>query len=129
MAGDPLPILVVDDDAAIRLLLRTVFKRRNLNVDCANDGEEGLARLARAAYSVVVLDLMMPKFNGFEFVEQLFKTNPDLCRRVIVLTAVSRSKLTELDDRKIWGVIRKPFDIDELVRCVEDCAAQQAVAH
>jgi CheY-like chemotaxis protein len=127
MSANPPSILVIDDDAAIRTLLGAVLKRKKMQVDFAPNGEEGLARLETQPYSVIILDLMMPKFDGFEFIQRLSDTKPDLRKRVIVLTAVSHNTLTRLDVQQIWGVVRKPFDIDDLVRSVENCAAQPAV--
>jgi CheY-like chemotaxis protein len=118
---------VVDDDPAIRGLLQAVF-RRTMAVECVGDGAEALARLQRQTYSVIILDLMMPKVDGFELLRFMAEARPAILRRVIVLTAVAQrtlDTLDTLDDRaKVWSVVRKPFDLDDLMRTVSDCVAQ-----
>lgn len=122
-------VLVVDDDPSIRTLITTLLKRTNATVDCANDGDAAIMRLGRQSYSVIVLDLMLPKVDGFEVLDRVASTKPDLLNRVIVLTAVARTKLQPLERRKVWRVMRKPFDIDDFTTAVAECAAQPEVHH
>jgi len=122
-------VLVVDDDPAIRTLITTVLKRTDAAVDCADDGDAAIMRLGRRAYSVIVLDLMLPKVDGFEVLDRVASTRPDLLNRVIVLTAAAQAKLKPLERRKVWRVMRKPFDIDDFTTAVAECAAQPKVRH
>lgn len=125
MVGDKLSVLVVDDDGAIRSLLRTLLKRADAEVECVPDGDDALAQMSSHTYSVVILDLMLPTVDGFEVLQRVAETMPELLKRIIVLTAVSQSTLKQLHHEKaVWKVMRKPFDIDELLRSVVDCAAQ-----
>jgi CheY-like chemotaxis protein len=126
MAAETLSVLVIDDDAAIRRLITTLLKRANADVESVPDGRDALARLGSRPYSVIILDLMMPAVDGFGVLERVSETMPELLKRIIVLTAVSQNTLTKLDaETQVWRVIRKPFDIDDLVRSVADCAAQR----
>ena len=122
-------VLVVDDDPAVRTLITTLLQRTNATVDCAEDGDVAVMRLGRQSYSVIVLDLMLPKVDGFEVLDRVASTKPDLLNRVIVLTAVARTKLQPLERRKVWRVMRKPFDIDDFTTAVAECAAQPEVHH
>jgi len=125
MAAEIVSVLVIDDDAAIRHLITTLLRRANANVETAPDGRDALARLKSRPYSVVILDLMMPAVDGFEVLERVSQTMPELLKRIIVLTAVSQNTLGKLTaEAQVWRVIRKPFDIDDLLRSVADCAAQ-----
>jgi DNA-binding response OmpR family regulator len=114
-------VLVVDDDPAIRVLLGTLLKRKKIPADYAPDGEVALARLQQRSYAAVILDLMMPKLDGFSFIELLTEIHPELCERVIVVTAASNSTLRRLDGKKVHSVVRKPFDIDNLIGSVLEC--------
>jgi CheY-like chemotaxis protein len=126
MSAETVTILVVDDDAAIRHLLTTLFERTHAEVEAVDDGYDALARLESRHYSVVILDLMMPRVDGFEVLDRISKSMPELLRHIIVLTAASSKTLTKLDTGKqVWRVIRKPFDINELLHSVADCAAQR----
>ena len=127
MAAETVSVLVIDDDDAIRRLLSTLLKRANADVESVPDGRDALARLGSRPYSVIILDLMMPAIDGFGVLERVSETMPELLKRIIVLTAVSQNTLNQLTaEALVWRVIRKPFDIDDLLHSVADCAAQQS---
>jgi DNA-binding response OmpR family regulator len=122
----PLPrphALVVDDDQALQGLFRTLLSRHGFKVDCAPDGRLAFDQLTRHTYSVILLDLMMPDVNGFELLARMQRESPALLPRVIVMTGASQRAIEQLDTRDIWGLIRKPFDIDDLITSAKDCAA------
>ncbi len=126
MAAETVSVLVVDDDDAIRRLLSTVLGRANAEVETVPDGRDALARLESRSYSVIILDLMMPVVDGFELLDRVSESMPELLGHIIVLTAASAKTLTKLHaDMHVWRVIRKPFDISDLLSSVADCAAQR----
>lgn len=102
-------VLVVDDDEPIRKLLSIVLKRRGVTSDHAIDGVDGLAKLGRCRYSLVLLDLMMPRMSGYEMLENLANVAPELRPTVVVLTAGPRPQLRP---DLVLTLIRKPFDVD-----------------
>ena len=117
-------VLVIDDDEGIRTLLTVLLERISAEVECVPDGKEALSRLESRPYSVVILDLMMPRVDGFEFLRQLSESRPELLKNVIVLTAASQHTLNRLrHEQEIWRVLRKPFDIAELIDSVAECAS------
>jgi len=115
----PKRVLVADDDPDIRGLLMTVLRRHDLLVDEAADGRVALEMLREQAYAVVLLDLMMPEMDGLAVLEVLRKSaDPPV---VLVVTAADRSMIEKLDTQRIHGVIRKPFDPDEVASIVMAC--------
>ncbi len=66
-----LKIMVVDDNENTRKLTSTVLKRNGYDTVCAGDGEEGLEIMDKTHVDLIVLDIMMPKMNGFEFTRTL----------------------------------------------------------
>jgi CheY-like chemotaxis protein len=114
--------LVVDDDQALQGLFTTLLQREGFDVDCAADGLLAFDQLTRHTYSVILLDLMMPNVNGFELLARLHRESPALLPRVIVMTGASQRAIENLDMRGIWGLIRKPFDIDDLLTSAVACA-------
>ena len=105
--------LVVDDDDAIRRLLVAILRRRGIDADAAGDGEQALARMKAKTYDVMVLDLMMPKMTGFEVLEKMEELG--IKTSVIVLSAASLDRLGEVDSPLVMRVIRKPFEVEDLV--------------
>jgi DNA-binding response OmpR family regulator len=114
--------LVVDDDPGLQSLFYTLLGREGFSVDCAPNGRLAFEYLRRSAYSVILLDLMMADVNGFELLERLRRDSPVLLGRVIVITGASQRDVASLDTTNLRGVIRKPFDIDELTRMARHCA-------
>lgn len=100
----------------------TVLIRNGFSVECVRNGEEAIETIAGEKFDAVILDLMMPKVDGFEVIEHLARTDAERLKRcVIVLTAVSEKDLRKLDGNRVFRVIRKPFDLNELVSAVTEC--------
>ena len=117
-------ILIVDDDEAIRTLITRVLHRRSLIVDTARNGKDALLRIAERRYKVIILDLMMPHMNGFEFLEHLARLPISTRPTVLVLTAGMEPK--PFDTTLVVGTIHKPFDLDILVSAVHACLGNTA---
>src|SRR3989337_43592 len=84
-------ILVIDDDLAIRVLLQAVLRRMKFDVELAEDGAAGLDKLQNGAiYDLILLDLMMPRLNGYEFIEQIGKNYSDNRPHIVVFTAAGK---------------------------------------
>lgn len=118
----PLSVLVVDDDSGLQGLFSTILGRDGFVVDCASNGRQAFEYLKRGAYSVILLDLMMPDVNGLELLERLERDSPSLMRRVIVMTGAAQRVVDGVDHGRIWGLIRKPFDINDLMTSTRHCA-------
>lgn len=105
-------VLVVDDDDAIRKLVALVARRRGFEVDLATDGLEALDLITHRSYDVAVVDLMMPRVNGYDLVAYM-KQLPER-PFVVIVTAMADALLTQLDASIVQSIIRKPFDIEFL---------------
>jgi DNA-binding response OmpR family regulator len=119
-------VLIVDDDKAIRTLICIALTRRGLLCEVAGDGEDALQQMRTTTYAVVLLDLMMPRLDGAEFLKQLGAWQLTVRSRPIVLlmTAFSNDRLPVLGEM-VHAVIRKPFDLDSLVALVNGCIEQR----
>jgi CheY-like chemotaxis protein len=80
-------ILVVDDDADIRTLIAAVLESAGHDVTLAASGQEGLNKLKRRPYELVVLDIMMPAMSGYEVLEAIRAMPSRAATPVIVVTA------------------------------------------
>lgn len=116
--------LVVDDDDKIRRLIATVLERNGFDVDLAADGQVAIEKIARQSYSVIFLDLMMPRVSGFEVIKQLRTTNPEALRRVVITSAVSSAVLSQVAEDTVHRIFEKPFDIHEIVSSAIECATK-----
>jgi CheY-like chemotaxis protein len=114
-------VLVADDDQAIRQLVCTIVKREGLEVDCAADGAEAIEMLREHDYSVLLVDLMMPRVDGFGVIEYVKAHPPAQKPVVLVITAYADQKFKEVDPTIVTGVLRKPFEVAELGNLVRLC--------
>jgi two-component system response regulator AtoC len=113
-------VLIVDDDADIRQLLITAFRMKKLEVDAATNGQEAMDLLRAQSYCVVLLDLFMPIMDGFAVLEQIHE---DAMQPVVlVVTGADRKTIEKVDARRIHGIVKKPFDVEELASVVAACA-------
>lgn len=113
-------VLIVDDDATTRELLASGLRLRGLAVDEAVDGRQALDLLRQNIYSVVLLDLLMPHVDGFGVLGQLGSALSTPV--VLVITGADRSLIERLNPQQIHGVVRKPFDAQDLAEIVDACA-------
>jgi CheY-like chemotaxis protein len=100
----PCPVLVVEDDAATRDLLRRMLEREGWAVSEAENGRVGLARVAECRPELILLDLMMPEMDGFAFVMEIRKTEAWRSIPVVVVTA---KDLTDEDRLRLHGYVEK----------------------
>ena len=120
-------ILIVEDDRSIRTLLVTMLRRQGIPADTAEDGAEGLGCLARKHYRVVLLDAMMPRMSGYEFLEHI-KLRAAADRPLIFLLTASPSP-RDYDPDLVAGTIRKPFDVELLTKIVSACLTAEEPLH
>ena len=109
-------VLIVDDERNILIPLEYLLKREGFTVSVARDGEEGLVAIRTQRPDLVVLDVMMPKLDGFA-VLQAVRADPELAStRIMILTAMDRE--AERNKGLMLGAdayMPKPFSTKELI--------------
>jgi signal transduction histidine kinase/DNA-binding response OmpR family regulator len=102
--GTQRPVLVVEDDTPTREVIKRALERDGWSVSEADNGRRGLLSVARQVPDLIVLDLMMPEMDGFEFVAELRKSESGRRIPVVVVTA---KEITEEDRRRLNGQVRR----------------------
>jgi CheY-like chemotaxis protein len=115
-------VLLVEDDARTRKMLRTRLKKHGWPVTEAENGRVALERIAESLPDLILLDLMMPEMDGFEFLDQLHMNRSWHSIPVIVITA---KDLTEEERRRLNGYVESilqkgAYEPAELLREVRD---------
>ena len=113
--------LVVDDDEQIRTMLAKVMERQDFDVDMASDGAEAIQMLEQDGYNVVLLDLMMPRVDGFAVLRYMQQNDPASLACTIIASAVPESDVLMRFDVPVYRVHSKPFDIQRLISDVNHC--------
>jgi DNA-binding response OmpR family regulator len=111
-------ILLVDDEEALRMILRDRLRKEGYKVDCASDGETGFQKATSLPFDLMILDIMLPGRNGLDLCRDIRLAG--LGAPILLLTA--RSETVD----KIVGLklgadayVTKPFDMLELIARVE----------
>ena len=119
------PILVVDDDEAVRRLCARVLGARGYEVHTASDGEAALEKAGDNAYRVVLLDLKMPGMDGIECLKRLKSAG---CRADVVMVTGYGNVPTAVEAMKFGALdfIEKPFKPQDLQVMLEDILQRQS---
>jgi CheY-like chemotaxis protein len=120
----PAHILVVEDDEDCRECLKYYLEKEGLGVSCAANGREALDRLRTEPLpNLILLDLMMPAMNGWEFLVHR-QEQPTLATiPIVVITSLSRYAAS-VPAAKIVDFVDKPVDFDDLISKVRRHLAQ-----
>jgi CheY-like chemotaxis protein len=121
----PCSVLVVEDDAPTRSLWRRMLEHAGWTVSEASDGRDGLRRLAETRPVLILLDLMMPEMDGFQFVEEVRSHH---AWRTIPIVVVTAKDLTEDDRRRLSGYVEQilpkgAYSRETLLREIRDLVA------
>ena len=109
-------VLVVEDKASLTQMLQFLFLSRGLDVQIAFNGEEALEKARESHPDLILLDIMMPKMDGFEVLERLKGSDDTSEIPVIMLTArKSRDDMRKAMDLGAVEYITKPFKAVEVV--------------
>jgi DNA-binding response OmpR family regulator len=125
-SSNPATILVVDDAPEILALVETRLRRRGFDVMTAADGEAALIAARARPPDLVVLDIMMPKRNGWEVARALKRDPATQATKIVVLTAIGE-QVNEITS-PLYGAdayLDKPFDFAELERIIDNLLAGQ----
>lgn len=116
---DGFSVLVVDDEAYNRKLLRNLLEKAGVRITEASNGEEALEALGRAAYDLVLLDLRMPVMDGFATLKAVRKL-PDMKTMPVVAlsAAISQEERVSMVKDSWSGVLLKPFKVHDLASVI-----------
>lgn len=114
-------ILVADDDPAILRLFATLAKRERLACDCAANGVEAVAALRQQDYSLIFLDLMMPRVDGWGVLDYLRTHARERMPSVFVITAYLDQMVSTADRQVVNGILYKPVDADDVAALMREC--------
>jgi len=124
MSNGPKRILVVDDEPAIVSLLSTILREKGWNVTEASSGTEGIEKLERGQFDVILTDLVMPGESGIDLLRAAKEIHPDV--EVILMTGYATADTAiEAMRRGAFHYIGKPLKADEMLNLVEKACAQR----
>jgi DNA-binding response OmpR family regulator len=119
-------ILVIDDEADIRFILETFFRKAGHTIDTAGDGKAGMHLVELNHYDLVITDIVMPEMDGLEVIASMKRKYPNI--RIIVMTGGTNNidkelLLTTANLMRADKVVAKPLDLKVLKAAVTEVLA------
>lgn len=111
-------VLVVDDDVALRESVAQVLEEEGYTVDHAIDGVAALDCIEQNRPDLILLDVLMPKMNGRQVLEELRGKSETRAIPILVMSAVSGIETNRSMALGASDIVEKPFDLDELLNKV-----------
>lgn len=120
MASSQKRILICDDDPAILRVLQVNLEVEGYETILAHHGEEALRAAVESRPDLIILDIMMPRLDGYQTVERL--KEDDATKDIPVVFLSAKAQASDIEKGKEYGVqeyLTKPFDPDVLVETIE----------
>ncbi len=111
-------ILVVDDEDALRTVLSGELASEGYEVRTASDGDEAVTELGKGTFDLVLLDIKMPRMNGFEVLKHIKEKHAKT--KVVMLTGFADLK-NAIESKKLGAddFVSKPYDLVDLLTTIE----------
>ena len=111
--------LVADDDPATRYILCNILQRHRIEYDEADNGADAVKLLKNGQYSLIFVDLLMPRVDGWGVIDYVRSQRGKMTPRVFVVTGVQNQKLSAADQDVVTGLLYKPIDVAKVEQLVE----------
>ena len=110
-------MLHIEDSEEMRNLYLDMFKNDNHSITSVGHGKEGLELLMKNDYDLILLDMIMPDYNGIEFLYDLKKSRPAEIRKVVVVSGMKfqAEQIRELMDLGIHSIEGKPHNLRTII--------------
>lgn len=115
-------ILVAEDEADLRDILKVTLEQEGYRVILASDGDEAIKKIEKKLFQVALIDIKMPGVNGKELVSKIKQINPLM--PIVVVTGSPDFKEEMSLKKQVYEYIYKPFKLDKLVGVVKEALRQ-----
>ena len=116
-------ILIVDDNESIVSMLKKFLTIKGYDCTTSQDGRNALDIMLREKFDVVILDLAMPEFTGYDIINELEKSGKIKEQNIIVLTAsaITSNQSDSLQKQGVKSCLKKPVTPDILLKVISSC--------
>ncbi|MEM6320687.1 MAG: tetratricopeptide repeat protein [Bacteroidota bacterium] len=121
-------ILVVEDNKINQLVVRKMLTKLGVKVTTADNGLEALDRIYETYFDLILMDIQMPKMDGYRATAEIRKSEDPLIANVPIIALTASAYLTEKDKAQLFGMndhVGKPFGPEELMEKISNCLARK----
>ena len=113
-------VLLIEDNETLSRMVSKYFRIKKIDCTVFTDGREGLKQILEQKHDVIILDLAMPDFSGYDIIDSLEKEGKLKELKIIILTAssISDQELDQFVKRGVTAYLRKPVDLDRLYNTI-----------
>ena len=113
-------VLLIDDNKEITEMISFFLDTQNILCEVENDGKKGLEKIKEKRYDVILLDLTMPVFSGYDLFAQLKNENSLSQNNIVIFTAsyIDQEKIDNMMKDGIKAIIKKPISIDSIIKTI-----------
>ena len=113
-------VLLIDDNTEITEMISFFLDTQNILCEVENDGKRGLEKIKEKRFNVILLDLTMPVFSGYDLFNELKRENALRKNNIVIFTAsnIEQEKIDKMMEEGIKAIIRKPISIDSIIETI-----------
>jgi CheY-like chemotaxis protein len=112
-------VLLIDDNKQITEMISFFLDSQDISCDVENEGANALERIKTKRYDVILLDLAMPIFSGYDLLEHLKKEDLLKKNNIVIFTSyISEEKIEKMINEGAKGIIRKPISINTIIETI-----------
>lgn len=115
----PKKILIVDDEPSLAKTVKIILDAEGFETSTVFSGEDCLKKIEEETFDLILLDIMMPRINGWQVFEEIRKKHPELKVAFLTVIKYSNAVKEKLEKEGLAGHITKPFENEELVARVK----------
>ena len=117
-------ILLIEDNANISDMMAQYLTLKGHDCTIADNGRDGLSQILGKKHDIILLDLAMPEFSGYDIIDSLEKKGKLKEQKIIILTAfaLTESDINDLAHRGIRTCLKKPVQLSELLKAIQSYA-------
>lgn len=117
-------VLLIEDNANISDMMAQYLTLKGHDCTIAHNGRDGLSQILAKKHDIILLDLAMPEFSGYDIIDSLEKKGKLKEHKIIVLTAFSLTEndMKNLENRGIRTCLKKPVQLSELLKTIQSYA-------
>jgi DNA-binding NtrC family response regulator len=122
--GKDARILIVDDDENIRKVLTTILEEEGYIIESVDTAKKAIERTKKKSYNLALIDIRLPDMEGIELLTRMMDTTPKM-RKIIITGYPTIQNAIEAVNRGADAYILKPFDMEKVLKLIEDQLERQ----
>ena len=117
-------LLLIEDNHDVSNMISQYLKLKGYDCIVADNGKNGLDLILNEKFDVILMDLAMPEFSGYDVIASLEAAGKLREQKLIILTvyALTEEKIKDLEDRGVYSCIKKPIPLQELGKVIQSCS-------